>query len=238
MIKEARYVHNGAIEWQILNTTCYSWFIMSCMIIFINKASIWSSNNSCNTVNVDEDIYILKPCGEYESQDRGTSVSYLPCSASCEPSSFNLRLWAPQSSSRTSRRFLVTCSQSTSSSRFGPLSSAFSVSVTKCCTIDFETLSPAFLFQPNEAILSWKGREGYYLRDFKDPIQLNINQKMQMNYNVVKHRLGLMQSNRLEESKNQLYVNFTISNRACLTRYKTIDSSCFPSHKHSYLNIQ
>lgn len=60
MTKEARYVHNGAIDWQILNTTCYSWFIMSCMIIFINKASIWSSNNSCNTVNVDEDIYIFK----------------------------------------------------------------------------------------------------------------------------------------------------------------------------------
>lgn len=162
-------------------------------------------------------------------------VSYLPCSASCEPSSFNLRLWASQSSSRTSRRFLVTCSQSTSSSssRFGPPSSAFSVSVTKYCTIDFETLSPAFLFQPNEAILPGKGRQGCYLRDVNDPIPLNINQKIQMNYNVVKTRLGQMQSNRLEESKDQLYVNFTISNRACLTRYTIIDSSCF-SHINTY----
>lgn len=50
-----------------------------------------------------------------------------------------------------------------------------------------------------------------------------------MNYNVVKPRLGQMQSNRLDESKNQLYVSFTISNR-CLTRYKIINSS--------YLNIQ
>lgn len=125
------------------------------MIIFINRAT---SHNNCNTVN--EDTTFLKPCGEYES--RRSLVSYLPCSASCEPSSFSLRLWAPQSSSRTSRRFLLTCSQSTCSSRFGPSSSASSVSVTKCCTIDLETLSPVFLFQPNEAILSWKGRKGCY----------------------------------------------------------------------------
>lgn len=169
----ARYMDNGAIEWQILNITCYS--LLCRMIIF--KATIWSSNNSCNTVNVDEDINIFKAMWGVRKPGLRKLVSYLPCSASCEPSSFNLRLWAPQSSSRTSRRFLVTCSQSTFSSRFGPPSSAFSVSVTKCCTIDFETLSPVFLFQPNEAILSWKGREGCYSRDVKDLIHLNINQK-------------------------------------------------------------
>lgn len=142
---------------------------------------------------------------------RTEELSYLPCSASCEPSSCNLRLWAPQSSSRASRRFLVTCSQSTSSSRFGPPSSAFSVSVTKYCTIDFETFSPAFLFQPNEAILSGKGRQGCYLRDVKDPIQLSIDSQ--------RVKINCMLTSRL-------------ANRACFTRYAVIDSSSF-SHTNT-----
>lgn len=61
MIKGACYMYNGAIKWQILNATCYSLFIlMSCIIIFINKASMSSLNNSCITVHVDEDIYIFQ----------------------------------------------------------------------------------------------------------------------------------------------------------------------------------
>lgn len=47
------------------------------MIIFINKASIWSSNNSYNTVNVDEDIYIFKAMWGVRKPGQG-NLSFLP----------------------------------------------------------------------------------------------------------------------------------------------------------------
>jgi len=81
------------------------------------------------------------------------SDPHLPCSASTVPSSFSLWLLAAQSSIRSSRRRLMACCQSTSSPGRDPAASGCSAAASNCCTTDFKTFSPAFLFQPKEAIL-------------------------------------------------------------------------------------
>lgn len=50
---------------------------------------------------------------------------------------------------------------------------------------------------------------------------------MQMNYNVVKARLGQLGSDRLEVNKNELYVNLTIDDLVYLRRDTIIGSSWF-----------